>query len=411
MRQVLAWAMGRDRETTLRLAAALDSWWYLRGRLPGLYPLLAELAGYAEPGSDRWCSIQHMAGWAAVLSNNMAGALNLFTVLRDAVAGRPPSRALADALNGRAWALGMLGQVPEGAEDARRALAVAREAGYPSGEAYALSYLAMAAAAADDVGEAVRLARQADQVPGDIIPSTARTCRTFLTEALIQAGDFAAAERVCAAALAASREAGDLAAQPDLLYRMALLDLQAGRAGDATAHLRESFQLALRAGTWYALYLDACGLLCAATGRHAEAVTAWAAYAALSQPFADWPGDARRRDEPLRAARQALGPEQVRAAEQRGAAMSLAAAAEYALMLAEDPGPRQAPAAEGLGGLSARERELVTLVAQGRTNAQIAAQLYISVRTVSSHLDRIRDKTGCRRRADLTRLALSAELV
>jgi DNA-binding CsgD family transcriptional regulator len=57
------------------------------------------------------------------------------------------------------------------------------------------------------------------------------------------------------------------------------------------------------------------------------------------------------------------------------------------------------------------ERELVTLVAQGRTNAQIADQLHISVRTVGSHLDRIRDKTGCRRRVDLTRLALSAGLV
>jgi DNA-binding CsgD family transcriptional regulator len=34
-----------------------------------------------------------------------------------------------------------------------------------------------------------------------------------------------------------------------------------------------------------------------------------------------------------------------------------------------------------------------------------------SVRTVGSHLDRIRDKTGCRRRADLTRLALDARLV
>ncbi|HEY7144068.1 MAG TPA: LuxR C-terminal-related transcriptional regulator, partial [Streptosporangiaceae bacterium] len=61
--------------------------------------------------------------------------------------------------------------------------------------------------------------------------------------------------------------------------------------------------------------------------------------------------------------------------------------------------------------LSIRERELVTLVAQGHTDAQIAAQLYISVSTVRSHLDRIRDKTGCRRRADLTRLALQAGLV
>ena len=90
--------------------------------------------------------------------------------------------------------------------------------------------------------------------------------------------------------------------------------------------------------------------------------------------------------------------------------MSLDTAAEYILMLTA-PGPRLGPARPGLGKLSARERELVTLVAQGRTDAQIAAQLYISVRTVGSHLDRIRDKTGCRRRADLTRLALADGLI
>ena len=89
--------------------------------------------------------------------------------------------------------------------------------------------------------------------------------------------------------------------------------------------------------------------------------------------------------------------------------MSLATAAEYALMLSA-PGSQPSQAAE-LRVLSVRERELVTLVAEGCTNAQIAAQLYISVRTVGSHLDRIRDKTGCRRRADLTRLALAAGLV
>ncbi|HEX3964927.1 MAG TPA: helix-turn-helix transcriptional regulator [Trebonia sp.] len=85
--------------------------------------------------------------------------------------------------------------------------------------------------------------------------------------------------------------------------------------------------------------------------------------------------------------------------------MSPDTAVEYALMLtAPVPPPSPAAAGPGLGRISARERELITLVAQGRTNAQIAAQLYISVRTVGSHLDRIRDKTGCRRRADLTRL-------
>ena len=88
--------------------------------------------------------------------------------------------------------------------------------------------------------------------------------------------------------------------------------------------------------------------------------------------------------------------------------MSLATAAEYVLLVtapAQPAGPSELGAAQRPGTRAA------TLVAQGRTNAQIAAQLYISVRTVGSHLDRIRDKTGCRRRADLTRLALTEGLV
>src|ERR1700746_2713943 len=94
----------------------LGWWWRLRGRLPGTYPLLREAAGRAEPGSDRWCTAQYWAGWAAGLSSDHAGALDVFTALRDAVAGRPPSRALADGLNGRSMALRQLGHLPEAVE-------------------------------------------------------------------------------------------------------------------------------------------------------------------------------------------------------------------------------------------------------------------------------------------------------
>ena len=191
-----------------------------------------------------------------------------------------------------------------------------------------------------------------------------------------------------------------------------ILDLEAGRLQEAAAHLREAIQLDTRTANWGELCnaLDCCGLLCAATGRPADAVTVWAAHAALlrHQEAADWPEEMRRREEPLRRARQTLGSGRTEAAEQRGAAMNAATAAEYAVMLT-DPGPPQH--APGPGTLSTRERELVRLVAQGRTDAQIAAELYISIRTVRSYLDRIRDKTGCRRRADLTRLALTAGLV
>jgi DNA-binding NarL/FixJ family response regulator len=55
--------------------------------------------------------------------------------------------------------------------------------------------------------------------------------------------------------------------------------------------------------------------------------------------------------------------------------------------------------------LTKREREVLALLASGESDSDIAASLYISTSTVHSHLDRIRDKTGARRRAELTSLA------
>ena len=56
--------------------------------------------------------------------------------------------------------------------------------------------------------------------------------------------------------------------------------------------------------------------------------------------------------------------------------------------------------------LSIRERQVLALLASGERDQDIAEALAISVRTVRSHLDRIRDKTGRRRRSELTRLAI-----
>jgi predicted ATPase/DNA-binding CsgD family transcriptional regulator len=414
LRQVLAWAMDHDAAIGLRLAVAL-AWWLLRGRLSGEYPLLHALADRAAVGSEGWCAAQFWLGNLAVHSADGAGALCHFTAVRDAIGDRGPSRALADCLRGRATTLTNLGRIAEAADDARRSLALARELSYPAGEALALANLSLAASYAGDLDGALRLARQGEQIPADIPGWIARLCSYILTMVLTKAGDLAAAECMCAVGLARSREADDLWNLPDLLTQMAILDLHAGRNDDAAAHLREALQIAARTGGRGRVLdvLDCCVYLCAATGRRAEALTVWAAYAAFMQHkgYPDAPPIMRLRQEPLRTARQALGPARARAAEERGAAMSPDTAAEYALMLTA-PGPQPGTAAAPGGGrLSARERELVTLVAQGRTDAQIAAQLYISVRTVRSHLDRIRDKTGCRRRADLTRLALSAGLV
>ena len=61
--------------------------------------------------------------------------------------------------------------------------------------------------------------------------------------------------------------------------------------------------------------------------------------------------------------------------------------------------------------LSERELEVLRLIALGHTNAEIAGQLYLSVRTVESHRSHIQQKTRRSSRAELVRYALEHGLV
>jgi DNA-binding CsgD family transcriptional regulator len=125
-------------------------------------------------------------------------------------------------------------------------------------------------------------------------------------------------------------------------------------------------------------------------------------------------------DAPLRAEDHArltgvLGDAAFDAAYRRGHLLSQADAIALALSTAQ-PDPEPAPAAtarhaptDGQSGpLSAREREIVALLAGGASNARIAETLFVTPNTVRTHLDRIRDKTGARNRAELTRYAIQA---
>jgi DNA-binding NarL/FixJ family response regulator len=65
------------------------------------------------------------------------------------------------------------------------------------------------------------------------------------------------------------------------------------------------------------------------------------------------------------------------------------------------PGPGQKPP----GGLTARETEVLTLLAAGLSNAEIGQRLYLSHATVKTHINRIFAKTGARDRAQAVRYA------
>lgn len=185
-----------------------------------------------------------------------------------------------------------------------------------------------------------------------------------------------------------------LLAEPKPLARAPLLAAQvwvAQRAGDADTARSAAEELSTIARAYASSGLEASALHARGTaslaeGKHADAI------AELRAAARDWanlgaPYDAALARVLLAEALRAVGDEdaadlEVRAA--REAFEALGAAAEAAGLA----GPR------GDGELSAREGQVLGLVAAGRTNREIAGVLSISERTVARHLSNIFAKIG-----------------
>lgn len=74
-------------------------------------------------------------------------------------------------------------------------------------------------------------------------------------------------------------------------------------------------------------------------------------------------------------------------------------------------GARAAASPAPIATLSAREREVLVLLAEGHTNRAIADRLGLSVKTVESYRARLLQKLGLASRAELTRLAIDLRLL
>jgi DNA-binding NarL/FixJ family response regulator len=144
------------------------------------------------------------------------------------------------------------------------------------------------------------------------------------------------------------------------------------------------------------------GMGAAAGGQPARAARLWGAEEAMTEAFGiqitPLAHSTTNYEGYVATARSQLEETAFAAAWSEGRAMTTEEAVEYALGTDEAaPAPPKDDAASPL--LSEREKEILTLVADGLTNPQVAERLYLSPRTVSQHLRSIYRKLGVPSRA------------
>jgi ATP/maltotriose-dependent transcriptional regulator MalT len=279
-----------------------------------------------------------------------------------------------------------MGDVAAAGRDARDAWNLFREKRWRTLARTALTYVAMSEALGGSAVEARAALAEIDGLglpADDLTGIEVRRARAW-TE--VAAGNLAAAHTHLREAAALARYRGDAVWESDVLHDLGRL----GWPDEAVARLHElegeieGDMIRIRAEHLDALLAEDAEALGRSSGDF-EAMGAWLLGAEAAATAAVL---LRRGGDPRRAA----------AAEVRAAA--LARNCHGAIT----PALR---AVETQALLSAREIEVAALAAAGLANKEIAAKLTVSVRTVENHLQRVYEKLGVARRADLAQALTS----
>jgi predicted ATPase/DNA-binding CsgD family transcriptional regulator len=381
LRAALAWGQEQvaESENGLRLAGALSWFWYHR---------------------------EYWSEWRRWLDGALATEQRI---------SKEPRRtaARAKALSGGGFLAWMQGDQTAARSQLEESVTLWREQGDKQGLAQALRFLSGSFESQGDYTAARPLAEESVELfrQGEDKFGLGITLSRLGITALAQ-GDYVAAQSALEEGVAICREIED-----DWALALALRNLGIGafRQGDyeqAVVHLRESLEVLRDTGN--PLYMQNLELLAAAVsmdGEHGRAAWLFGAAEALREAVGAFvlPLYRAEYDLGVAAARAGLDEEAFAKARAEGRTMTPEQAVECALPKEDLQGSRSTMSYPA--GLSAREAEVLKLVAKGLTNARIASELFVSPRTVDRHLNSIYRKVGISSRAAATRFAAEHNLL
>jgi predicted ATPase/DNA-binding CsgD family transcriptional regulator len=333
-----------------------------------------------------------------------------------------PSPARADALLEAGIQSLVLGELAVALPLIESGLTTARAASYPFGIANALIEMAHLQQAAGATEQALALLDDALAVAhaaGDQI--AAYMALAIRAVAHLGRGEPGLAARDCEAVLAVARPQGDPWFTASGLMTLALAEMVQGQLDRAVGHAREALALNWRTGdaltvTWN---LEATAWIAGALGQDERAVRLLGAAEAARErvSFPLFPAEQAGHDQTLALAHARLDEQRLATCWADGHALSPADAVAYAL--ADEPSAPIAPARERPSlppapapeALTPRERQVAVLIARGRSNRAVAAELTISELTAESHVRNILRKLGSRWRSQVAAWAVEHRLV
>lgn len=375
--QALRWAISTGRpdavDAAMRITAALGWYWFLHG-----YP----------PDAREW--------FDALLGSDVGG---------DGVDGHEMA-VRAKALNAAGFRATDHGEYAVAATFHDRALAIWRRLADTPGLVASLHGIGDTALWQGDVGAARAAYDEGLSIARSQGTSEDVSLFAFhLAQLSWLAGELDAGERFGEEALRVGREAGSTTWPPYALFVLASLAHERREVPRAGALYREAIGLAWKHHDRLCVRMTLPGLAGLATleGDPVRALRLAGAASALEENAGIWafPPIRDRHERWLAAAREAVDADTATAALASGRALPLDDAVTYALEPATTVGEPAARADDEPGdALSAREREVLQLIAQGRTNREIAQSLFVTEHTVKYHVASLFNRLNVTSRAE-----------